>query len=391
LSYLPNVPPNPIEHEDQMTSDRWVSFHRTDGAAILSLVGIWRLESLCQISQDLETLDVHRYDRCALDGTNLLAIDTSGAALLQNFLRARGLDPRHVSLQHFRPEHESILKLVQARPAAEGPVPPRRKPGLAEVAGRGAADFVSNIHGTIAFIGRVALEFGRVCLARRRFRTRELFFQLEAVGLRAVPIVCLVTFLIGIVIAYLFGLQLALYGAKIFVIDAVARAMTRELSPMLVAIIVAGRSGATFTAQLGTMRVTEEIDAIETLGLSPVEVLVLPRVLALVVVLPFLVFIGDVAGLMGSMLVTQWQLDISYVSFVTRLQNVLPLRTFYLGLVKAPVFAFFIATIGCRMGLAVRRDARSVGLNTTSTVVQSIVAVILLDAAFALVFVETVF
>jgi phospholipid/cholesterol/gamma-HCH transport system permease protein len=166
----------------------------------------------------------------------------------------------------------------------------------------------------------------------------------------------------------------------------VGLAICRELSPLLAAVIVAGRSGAAFTAQIGTMKVQEEIDAISTLGLSPLQVLVIPRLVAIVLALPLLVFVGDVAGIAGGALVAAWQLDIPPQAFLDRLHDVLPMRAVLVGLGKAPVFAAFIAIIACRMGMLVARDARSVGVNTTSTVVQSIVWVIVLDALFAVIF-----
>ncbi len=202
-------------------------------------------------------------------------------------------------------------------------------------------------------------------------------------GLDAIPIVALVTFLIGVVFAYLLGVQAQRYGAGIFVVDGVGLAICRELSPMLVAVVIAGRSGAAFTAQIGSMKVQEEIDAIRTLGLSPVQVLVIPRLVALTLALPLLVFVGDLCGIAGGLWAASWQLDIVPAAFLDRLHAVLPMSAVVVGLAKAPVFAVFIAVIACRMGLLVARDARSVGENTTSTVVQCIVSVIVLDAAFA--------
>jgi phospholipid/cholesterol/gamma-HCH transport system permease protein len=201
----------------------------------------------------------------------------------------------------------------------------------------------------------------------------------------AIPIVMLVTFLIGVVFAYLLGVQAQRYGATIFVVDGVGLAICRELSPILVAVIVAGRSGAAFTAQIGSMKVQEEIDAISTLGLSPIQVLVIPRLIALAVGLPMLVFVGDLAGIGGGLLISTAQLGISIPAFVSRLHATLDLSAVVIGMAKAPVFAVFIAMIACQMGMSVARDARSVGEHTTSTVVQSIVWVIVLDAAFAIV------
>jgi phospholipid/cholesterol/gamma-HCH transport system permease protein len=211
---------------------------------------------------------------------------------------------------------------------------------------------------------------------------------MEAIFVYAIPISMAMIFLMGLVFAYLMGVQAQKFGANIYVVDGVAAAVLRELSPVIVAILVAGRSGAAITAQLGTMKVNEEIDALSVLGLSPYAVLVLPRILALILALPMLVFMGDIAGLLGGMLVAKAQLGLEYSQYWDRLDGVLKMSTFLVGVGKAPVFAVFIGLIACRMGLSVARDARSVGLNTTSTVVQSIVAIIVLDAIFAIIFVE---
>jgi phospholipid/cholesterol/gamma-HCH transport system permease protein len=196
-----------------------------------------------------------------------------------------------------------------------------------------------------------------------------------------------VTFLIGIVVAYLFATQLEKYGANIIIVDSVALAMGRELSPLIVATVVAGRSGSAFTAQLGSMILTQEIDALETMGLRTLDVLIIPRILALMFALPFLVFVGDLVSLYGSSLVASNLLQITTSSYLERLSMIQP-RHFISGIIKAPFFALFIAMISCRMGLNAERNARSVGLNTTSTVVQSIVAVIIIDAIFAVFYME---
>jgi phospholipid/cholesterol/gamma-HCH transport system permease protein len=202
----------------------------------------------------------------------------------------------------------------------------------------------------------------------------------------AIPIVTLVNFLIGVVIAYVLGVQAQRYGANLFVADGIALAVCRELSPILGSVLVAGRSGAAFTVQIGTMKFEEEIDAIRTLGLSPLQVLVIPRLVALMVALPLLVFVGDIAGIVGGMLIGAWQLDIAPRVFIDRVHGVLTVHEVMVGIGKAPVFAAFIALIACRMGLVVGRSARSIGENTTSTVVQCIVWVFVLDAVFAVVF-----
>ena len=202
----------------------------------------------------------------------------------------------------------------------------------------------------------------------------------------AIPVVVLITFLIGIVMAYLLGLQAAQYGASVFVIDGVALGMVREFSPLLVAIIIAGRSGAAFTAELGTMRMTQETDAIAMLGLSQGQVLIVPRVLALIITMPLLVFIGDLSGLVGAAMVCRWMLDLSFQTFVERIHTFLGVQHAVIGIGKAPFFAVAIATIACRLGMTAARDTRAIGIATTSTVVQAIVTVIVIDAAFAVTF-----
>ncbi|HMO46476.1 MAG TPA: ABC transporter permease [Rubrivivax sp.] len=357
-----------------------------DSRAALHLGGEWRLAGLRELSRQLdERLRELRKPPAVVDGAALRHIDTAAALLLLHTLGEAGTDVAALALRGFEPSHERIVEVVRGR-FADTVVQPRGR-ALSALAdfGRRAAALGTLLAGHVEFFGRTLAEFGRVLLRPRLLRLHELFAQLGQVGVNAIPVVALVTYLIGVVVAYMLGLQAEKYGANIFVVDGVALAMTREFSPLIVATIMAGRSGAAFTAQLGTMKLTEEIDAIRTLGLSAPQVLVVPRVLALVLTLPLLVFVGDVAGLAGAMLMAQLTLDIEPGTFMERLHVALAPRHYVIGLVKAPVFALFIAVIGCRMGLSVSRDTRSIGIHTTSTVVQGIVAVILLDAVFAVV------
>jgi phospholipid/cholesterol/gamma-HCH transport system permease protein len=281
-----------------------------------------------------------------------------------------------------------VIEAVLGRLGDTAVEAPRRRHGALAVLGMHALDFRGLMVGHLDFFGRSAVALGDIARRPRALRLKELAAQFQHICIAAIPVVVLVTSLIGVVLAYLFGLQAEKYGANIFVVDGVAIGMSRELSPIIVAVIVAGRSGAAFTAQLGTMVLTEEIDAIRTLGLSPMQVLVIPRFLALVVALPLLVFVGDVSGLAGAMTVANPLLDITPTTFIERVHSELRVEHVIVGLVKGAVFAAFIAIIGCRMGMTVSRDSRSIGISTTSTVVQCIVAVILLDAFFAILFQE---
>ncbi len=322
-----------------------------------------------------------------LDGTAIEALDPSGAYKMMSRLREAGADLARVELRGLPPPLLQVWALVaehhpDAQPAEE------RAHGLLYQLGLGTTMLGRHMLGFTNFVGRLSTEAYRLGRGPGGFRHREFVSQMEAIFVYAIPISMAMIFLMGLVFAYLMGVQAQKFGANIYVVDGVAAAVLRELSPVIVAILVAGRSGAAITAQLGTMKVNEEIDALSVLGLSPYAVLVLPRILALVLALPLLVFMGDIAGLLGGMLVAKAQLGLEYSQYWDRLDGVLQMATFLVGVGKAPVFAVFIGLIACRMGLSVARDARSVGLNTTSTVVQSIVAIIVLDAIFAIVFVE---
>ncbi|HMS80035.1 MAG TPA: ABC transporter permease [Burkholderiaceae bacterium] len=368
-----------------VTSGASCRIERRDGADALVLEGTWRLADARRLDDALAALGPALGDVAAIDGAPLRAIDTAGALVVLDRLRLAGGDPGSVPLAGFDPRLARIVEVVRAR--LPEPVPVRHpQRGFVGHFGETALRLARMMVGHVGFFGRAVVELAATAASPRTLRVHELAAQLAQAGVAAIPVVALVTFLIGVVFAYLLGLQAEQYGANIFVVDGVALGMTREFSPLIVATIVAGRSGAAFTAQLGTMKLTEEIDAIRTLGLSAERVLVVPRVVALVIVLPLLVFVGDVAGLAGGMTIAGAMLDVTPHTFVERLHDALDPLHYLIGLGKAPFFAFAIAVIGCRMGMDVDRDTRSIGIHTTSTVVQSIVAVIVLDAVFAVLF-----
>jgi len=356
-----------------------------EGGEVLVVDGSWQLERAALLSRSLDALGPGLSSVVCIDGHALTDIDTAAALTIWSRLRATGIDPDGLRLEGFDERNARIIELVRSR-LAETLAPERPKAfGAMARFGQSAVDLGTMLTAHVGFLGRLMTEFGRLIARPSLLRVKELSSQLGQTGVNAIPVVALVTFLIGVVFAYLLGLQAEQYGANIFVVDGVALGMTREFSPLIVATIVAGRSGAAFTAQLGTMKLTEETDAIRTLGLSAEQVLVVPRVLALMITLPLLVFIGDLAGMAGAMAIAQTMLDITPHGFIERLQSALSERHYLIGLGKAPFFALVIAVIGCRMGMDVERDTRSIGINTTSTVVQGIVAVIVLDAIFAIV------
>jgi phospholipid/cholesterol/gamma-HCH transport system permease protein len=347
---------------------------------VLRLTGAWRLAALEDIEAQLRALSLPH--PLTIDASGVQDLDSAAALALLTHL------PGDARWSGLAPSDARILEQVRSRIAAVPTLPPHRRIGLLETIGRHASALFKVIRGHLAFLGAAVTGLVTLLVVPKRLRVRELSAQFEQVCLNAIPVVALVTLLIGIVVTYLLGLQAKQYGANIFVVDGVGIGATREFAPIIVAIIVAGRSGAAFTAQLGSMRLTEETDAIRTLGLAPLDVLVLPRVIALMVAMPLLVFIGDVMSLVGGMLIAEPMLDITPPTFLQRLRDALDITHVYVGLSKAPVFALAIAVIGCHMGMTVERDTRAVGMATTSTVVQSIVSAILLDAAFAVLYQE---
>ena len=238
----------------------------------------------------------------------------------------------------------------------------------------------------LSFLGLSIVVFLRLLMKPWRIRFVSLVAQMEQTGLNAMPIVGLISFLIGVVLAYQGADQLARFGAQIFTVNLVAVGILREMGIILTAIIVAGRSGSAFTAQIGIMKMNEEIDAMRTLGLDPMEVLVMPRIIALVLVLPLLTFYADIMGLLGGAVMATLVLDISFFQFVRQLHAAVTFEHFSVGLIKAPFFAYIIAMVGCFEGLKVSRSAESVGSQTTRAVVESIFLVIVLDAIASVFF-----
>lgn len=349
--------------------------------------GAWTVQGIARLEQRMETLFWPDAGDLVIDAAAISALDTAGAWLLQRTVRALEQRGRNVRINGLRPEFSALLQLIAARAITPEHAAPAGDGLLARI-GQHTWRGLLGMSGMLAFIGESATALLRSLAQPRRIRWRAILHNLQTAGVEALPITGLLAFLMGVVIAYQGADQLQRFGANIFIVDLVGLSMLRELSPLLTAIIVAGRSGSAYTAQIGTMKVTEEIDALRTIGVGPQELLVLPKILALIIALPLLTVYTDVAGVFGGMIMARSKLGISFEDFLDRFEDAVSLSSYLVGIGKAPVFAVFIALIACRMGLAVTRDARSVGANTTSTVVQSLVAIILLNAVFAILFVR---
>ncbi len=313
-------------------------------------------------------------------------MDTAGAWVLQRLLADLEREQHPVQLSGLSPEATDLLDLVRATVMQAGAVPRRTRPRMLEKLGRNSVVIAVRGVGLLAFIGELSAAWLRQMVHPGQIRWREIAQSLGEAGHKALGIVGLLAFLLGIVIAYQGGVQLRQYGASLFIADLVGLSMVRELAPMITAIIVAGRTGSAYTAQIGTMQVTEEVDALRSMGIPPMDLLVLPKLLALVVALPLLTVFADIMGVLGGMVMASMQLDIAFATYIDRLGVAVSVDSYLVGLGKAPVFAAIIGTIGCYQGFQVVGSAESVGRRTTISVVQSILAVIVVDAAFSVAF-----
>ena len=337
----------------------------------------------------VEDLEPAAGNEAVIDAEQVAKLDSAGAWVLQKLLLRLRSASGSVQLRGLRPECARLLEAVEQQFAeqASRSAPTRTaEPSRLERIGRSAWPIVEETVALLAFVGETAIAFVHSIMRPQSIRWRPILYNIRRAGFDALPIVGLLAFLLGVVVAYQGADQLRLYGANIFVADLVGISMLREFAPLITAIIVAGRSGSAYAAQIGTMKVTEEIDAMRTLGISPQEMLVLPKVIALVIALPLLTVFADVLGVTGGMLMARAQLDVGYGEFLDRFIKAIVMTTFTVGIGKAPVFALIIVIVGCFQGFRTRGGAESVGRQTTRSVVQAIFLVIVADSLFSIVF-----
>lgn len=364
-------------------------FVEEGGRLRAELHGRWVVANVETLDRLLGTAPAPAGRELDIDLGSVEAIDTVGAWLVHRTASRWQAAGGQATVSGTTPEYEVLLG--QVAKADRGPAAKGRQAGrLVAFLERLGQRVVGGWHDfllLISFLGEtIAALFRLAFIHPGRFRLTSTFAQAQAVGIDAMPIVGLISFLIGIVIAYQGVDQLAMFGAQIFVVNLVSISVLRELGILLTAIVVAGRSGSSFTAQIGSMKLNEEVDAMRTLGLDPVEVLVVPRVIALAIMLPGLAFFADIMGLLGGALMSWVTLGIAPDVFMNRLAAAVSWKTFFVGIVKAPFFAVTIAVVGCLEGLRVEGSSEAVGHRTTKSVVKGIFLVIVLDAAFSIFF-----
>ncbi|MBW3504902.1 ABC transporter permease [Pseudomonas sp. NKUCC02_KPG] len=360
--------------------------------ARLLISGDWTLAHYPRLKQQTEQL-MGKYDaRTAINLDDVTSIDTAGASLLVELLGAERVGQLTDTAQKLPAADRALLQTVYSS-MRDFCVPVKAAPQnvailLLSRIGSAVYKLWQDTLQLLGFIGLILQTLARNLFRPKQWRITPVVAHIEQIGLNAAPIVMLLTFMVGAVVAFLGATVLASFGAGIFTVDLVAFSFLREFGVLLTAILLAGRTASAFTAQIGSMKANEEIDAIRTLGLDPMDLLVLPRVLALLIALPLLTFLAMMSGILGGAVVCVVSLGISPDMFISLLHSDIGVQNFLVGMVKAPFFAFLIAAVGCLEGFKVSGSAESVGAHTTSSVVQSIFIVIVLDAVAALFFME---
>lgn len=354
----------------------------------LTCQGEWILTHIATIKKQFKKIIWPSSGDITIDGQGITKMDSAGAWLLSSELKKLTDNKLTIHIQNFSEQQQKLLSLIKKQLEKKFELPKVKIPSWLARIGKDAIEQFKEFLNFLAFIGHLTFEALRVTASPKHLRWRALVNVIDKTGYQALPIIALLSFMIGVVIAYQMGLQLRKYGANIFIVDLVGLAVLREFGPLLAAIMIAGRSGSAFTAQLGIMKINQEIDALNTMGVTPAELLLLPRIVGLLIALPLLTIWSDLFGVIGGMLMSKNMFDVSWYDFLHRFQREVPLRALIIGLGKSPVFALIISSIGCFEGMKVSGSAESVGKLTTRSVVLSIFFIIVADAIFSILFSE---
>ncbi len=346
----------------------------------------WDILHLPVIQRFLKSIAWPEQGKVIIDGQSIQKLDSAGAWLIGSQVKSLENQGLTVELKAFDEEHQMLVDIVSSHLSEIADAPVTKKPSSLERVGRQTVSGLSEFTHYLSFLGLLTLEAKRVLLNPFKLRFSAYVAVIFRTGVQALPIIALLSFMIGIVITYQMGLQLKNYGANIFIVDLLGLSVLREFGPLITAIMVAGRTGSAFTAQLGMMKLNQEIDALDTLGVTPTALLLLPRLIGLMIALPLITMWADAFGVFGGMVMSNNMLSITWYDFLHRFPTVIPLRAFLTGLGKTPIFAIIIASIGCFQGMRVMGSADSVGQNTTRSVVLSIFFIIVADAIFSVLF-----
>ncbi len=374
-----------------MAAEAAFEFREDDGAPVLALRGDWTVDTIARIERAVLAIAEQLKPGAVVDVGQLGRLDVAGAFLIDRTFResAAGANERIA----VRGKHANALQLLATARKAAADLPakphgPQGFVGFLERVGRLMGAIGRDIIDTVGFLGETIVVLGRLLANPGKLRWTSIVRVMETAGLNAMPIVALLSFFIGMVVAYLGARILQDFGATVFTVDLVAISVLREFGVVITAVLLAGRTDSAYTAEIGAMRMRQEIDAMRVIGIDPMEALVAPRVIAMLVMTPILTFVAMMAGMFGGLIVCWGALDISPSMFFGRMAEYVPAQHFWVGMSKTIAFAIVLAIIGCKQGLSVGGDVGSLGKRVTTSVVQSIFMVILLDALFALWFLE---
>lgn len=349
--------------------------------------GDWSIRYIDELRLQFNETELPTAQSLVINGEHLTHFDSSGAVFLIESMNALKKRNNQVELRNFNDHQSDLFALVDEKQQAIHYTPPRPKAEkFLYHLGKESINKLQQVQGLVILIGDLTDKLLAACVTWRRFRVPSIISIIGSTGINALPIVGLLSFLVGVVLAYQMGQQLESYGANIFIAYLSGMAIFREFGPLITAIIVAGRTSSAFTAQIGSMKINEEIDALYTMGLSPTELLVVPKVLGLLLIFPLLIFWADFFGVLGAMLMSKYMLSVGYQDFLIRLQDAVGFKQMALGLYKAPTFAILTALVGCFQGFRVQANADSVGSQTTRSVVQALFLIIVTDAAYSVIY-----
>lgn len=363
------------------------SLEFAEQGAVLALKGSWLVGDVSQADSAIHNLISPDQTVRSIDASQITQMDTAGAFLLLSIQEKCAKNNVPIAIQGLKDNFLALLDIVKEEMnSIQSMVVLEPHQSVLYRLGKATMNVIDQGLSLLAFLGEVFVHLYLLIAKPIKFQWRSMIHEIDVGGYRALPIIAVMMFLIGVVVAYQLGVQLRTYGANVYIVDLSGVAILREFSPLICSVIIAGRTSTSFAALLGTMKVNEEIDALQTMGLSPVERLVLPKILGLLVALPLLVMWGNLFGLMGSMVIAKNMAGISFHAFLERFKAEVAIKHLYIGLVKTPVFALIIAGIGCYQGFQAEGSAQSVGERTTKAAVQAIFLIILADGLFSILF-----
>jgi len=367
--------------------EQQASIQSTQQGSVLSLAGSWLIDDVSTVDTWIQKLIPSHSVIQLIDATQITQMDTAGAFLLYSVHEKLVKENNAIKINGLKDNFQSLLKLVteEVTTVESTPIVIPHYNWFYRI-GKKTFDVAQQFLDMFAFLGEIFTNLFYVMMRPIKLQWRSMIHEIDVGGYRALPIIAVMMFLIGVVVAYQLGVQLRIYGANAYVVDLSGVAILREFSPLICSVIIAGRTSTSFAALLGTMKVNEELDALQTMGISPVERLVLPKIFGLLIALPLLVVWGDIFGVFGSMVVAKNMASISFQAFFERFKAEVAIKHFYIGLVKTPVFALIIAGIGCFQGFQAEGSAQSVGERTTKAAVQAIFLIILADGIFSIIF-----